>query len=33
MDRIRERLQRNVLPFFSTCLVAGTNPSSSQIQE
>jgi hypothetical protein len=33
MDRIRERLERNVLPFFSTYLVAAANPSSPQVKD
>jgi hypothetical protein len=33
MDKIRERLERNVLPFFSTYLVAAANPSSPQVKD
>jgi S-formylglutathione hydrolase len=33
MDKIRERLERNVLPFFSTYLVAAANPSSPQVRD
>lgn len=33
MDKIRERLDRNVLPFFSTYLVAAANPSSPQVKD
>lgn len=32
-DKIRERLERNVIPFFSTYLVAAANPSSPQIKD
>ena len=33
MDKVRERLERNVLPFFSTYLVASANPSSPQVKD
>ena len=33
MDKIGERLERNVVPFFSTYLVAPANPSSPQIKD
>jgi enterochelin esterase-like enzyme len=33
MDKVRERIDRNVLPFFSTYLVAAANPSSPQVKD
>ena len=33
MDKIGERLERNVVPFFSTYLVAPANPSSPQVKD
>jgi hypothetical protein len=32
-NRVRERLERNVLPFFSKNLVAPANPTSPQLQK
>jgi S-formylglutathione hydrolase len=32
-NRVAERLERNVLPFFARNLVAGANPTSPQIKD
>jgi hypothetical protein len=32
-NRVAERLERNVLPFFSKSLKAGANPTSPQIKD